>query len=360
MCLHMFMYYPRMSNFYMCSTIIPPAAWTSVVNSSVLVLALRYECSHHNLYLSCRNTSDYMALQNWLLQLQWTPELVADWQRFYDTAPRLVGSGRSGDHSLEMLSSLPNYEDVRTIPCRRAMPVVNMTSTRRPRVTTTATTPDALSTESPQLSNETMIPSTEPLQMSTTAILPTSTTTQAPIMTMIPSTEPPQMSSTIIIPATTATQAPIMTMIPSTEPPQMSSTIIIPATTATQAPIMTMNSSTEPLRISSTIMITRTTDPQVLSTTLIPSTEPLRISSTTMIPSTAAPQLPSTTMPSSTALLEKASSKASLSTSATPTTIGTSTKVSTSVGTTPANAGAQQFSRKLLTIISFLIILFLQ
>ncbi|CAF2078555.1 unnamed protein product [Rotaria magnacalcarata] len=100
MCMHVFMYYPRMSNLYICSTINSDEAWKNLMNSSEL-------------------SFNSGALIKWLTELEWTPDLVDQWQKFYNDAQRVVVSGSTSNITAMGLTKLPEYEDLKPTECKR-------------------------------------------------------------------------------------------------------------------------------------------------------------------------------------------------------------------------------------------------
>ncbi|CAF0955087.1 unnamed protein product [Adineta ricciae] len=99
MCLHMFTYYPRMKNMYGCMMLIPDAIWAQKMNIS-------------------QESFDYLKLKKWLVDLQWTPESVLQWQEFYNDASRLLLSGRAGNFTIDLLPRLPTYKDLQPAECK--------------------------------------------------------------------------------------------------------------------------------------------------------------------------------------------------------------------------------------------------
>ncbi|CAF4186234.1 unnamed protein product, partial [Adineta steineri] len=100
MCLHMFIYYPRMNDFYSCMNANSEKAWKQVMNATDPL-------------------EDYMKFQQLLRDLKWTPESVRKWQEFYDNAPRLLIGGRAGSYTLEELPRLPEYIDLKPSECKK-------------------------------------------------------------------------------------------------------------------------------------------------------------------------------------------------------------------------------------------------
>ncbi|UJR07225.1 hypothetical protein I4U23_011513 [Adineta vaga] len=101
MCLHMFTYYPRMNDMYMCGSINHPSAWQKMMNVS--------------------STPSKSAVRRWLSNITWTSEVANQWQEFYNTAPRRLFYGRSGDMQHEDLPALPTYKDLPTEICQKSI-----------------------------------------------------------------------------------------------------------------------------------------------------------------------------------------------------------------------------------------------
>ncbi|CAF1402975.1 unnamed protein product, partial [Didymodactylos carnosus] len=74
MCLHYFLYYPRMKTFPSCLSSNSPEAWTKIMNIS-------------------KSTFDNEKLGIWLKELKWTPELLVQWQKFFNEASRTIEAG---------------------------------------------------------------------------------------------------------------------------------------------------------------------------------------------------------------------------------------------------------------------------
>ena len=82
MCLHMFSYYPRMNDMYMCGSINDPSAWAKKMNVSTYVsdyINYSFVC----FFLYFFRLPDNNTVKQWLLDLKWTPELAVQWQEFY-------------------------------------------------------------------------------------------------------------------------------------------------------------------------------------------------------------------------------------------------------------------------------------
>jgi hypothetical protein len=65
---------------------------------------------------------NYTALQTWLLERQWTPESIVEWQGFYNNASRFLIYGQGGNFSYQTLPELPPYKDLTLPPCQRGIP----------------------------------------------------------------------------------------------------------------------------------------------------------------------------------------------------------------------------------------------
>ena len=65
-------------------------------------------------FLKQRSTFDNEQLREWLKRLKWTPELVVEWQRFFNEASRTV---QAGDFELINRTKIPKYEDLQPSTC---------------------------------------------------------------------------------------------------------------------------------------------------------------------------------------------------------------------------------------------------
>ncbi|CAF0896092.1 unnamed protein product [Adineta ricciae] len=101
MCIHGFIYYPRMNDLSMCLTHNDWSAWKRFLNVSA-------------------ENFDETALQEILIKIKWTPQLVAQWQSFYDNTARGVTYGRSPFIIVETFAALPKYQDLEPERCSRA------------------------------------------------------------------------------------------------------------------------------------------------------------------------------------------------------------------------------------------------
>ncbi|CAF3197010.1 unnamed protein product [Rotaria socialis] len=97
MCLHFFTYYPRIDNFSACFTMNTIEWWQKMMNST--------------------SEFDYQQTKQWLLDLKWTAELAAQWQRSYDDAPLHSVFARNGQFEDENLGQPSKYEDLKSAEC---------------------------------------------------------------------------------------------------------------------------------------------------------------------------------------------------------------------------------------------------
>ncbi|CAF1272849.1 unnamed protein product [Rotaria magnacalcarata] len=97
MCLHFFTYYPRIDNFSGCFTMNTIEWWQKMMNST--------------------SEFDYQQTKQWLLDLKWTPEFAAQWQRSYDDAPLHSVFARNGQFEDENLGQPSKYEDLKSAEC---------------------------------------------------------------------------------------------------------------------------------------------------------------------------------------------------------------------------------------------------
>ncbi|CAF5022855.1 unnamed protein product, partial [Rotaria sp. Silwood1] len=51
-------------------------------------------------------------LQEWLLNLGWTPQAVTQWQEFYNKAQRFILYDREGQFTNKVLLTIPKYKDL--------------------------------------------------------------------------------------------------------------------------------------------------------------------------------------------------------------------------------------------------------
>ncbi len=73
---------------------------------------------------------DNIKLEQWLRNLTWTPDSVAQWQEFYNKAPRLIIYDRGNRTDSEVLPTIPKYEDIKFEPCN-AKEIQNSTDQSR-------------------------------------------------------------------------------------------------------------------------------------------------------------------------------------------------------------------------------------
>lgn len=60
------------------------------------------------------------AIQRWLQNILWTPELREQWQEFYNSAPRRGFYGRSGQFHSKEIPVLPSYKDLPSETCQKS------------------------------------------------------------------------------------------------------------------------------------------------------------------------------------------------------------------------------------------------
>jgi hypothetical protein len=65
---------------------------------------------------------NYTALHTWLLERQWTPESIIEWQGFYNNAARSLIYGRGGNLLRQPLPELPAYKDLAPPSCHGGIP----------------------------------------------------------------------------------------------------------------------------------------------------------------------------------------------------------------------------------------------
>ncbi|CAF4071354.1 unnamed protein product, partial [Adineta steineri] len=107
MCLHTFAYYPRMDDLSACFTMNTAESFQDMMYS----LSSAYDMEH---------------AKEWLLDIKWTPELAAQWQEYYNNAPRLSLFVRDGHFVIEPLGLLPKYRDLEPALCK-SKPIGNET-----------------------------------------------------------------------------------------------------------------------------------------------------------------------------------------------------------------------------------------
>ena len=58
-------------------------------------------------------------LEEWFMNVKWTPESTTQWQEFYNKAPRVILFNRQSQFELKNISSNPLYEDLKVEPCKK-------------------------------------------------------------------------------------------------------------------------------------------------------------------------------------------------------------------------------------------------
>jgi uncharacterized Zn-finger protein len=92
-------------------------AWQTLMNTSSSVLLNKHLNS--SVFLNLNRPIDNIKLEQWLRNLTWTPESVAQWQEFYNKAPRLIIYDRGNQTDSEVLPIIPKYEDIKVEPCNK-------------------------------------------------------------------------------------------------------------------------------------------------------------------------------------------------------------------------------------------------
>jgi hypothetical protein len=64
---------------------------------------------------------DDAGLREWLKFHVWTPESIAEWQRFYNTSPRIHFFSGADNLTQELVLKLPSYEDIPSVQCNKAL-----------------------------------------------------------------------------------------------------------------------------------------------------------------------------------------------------------------------------------------------
>jgi hypothetical protein len=59
-------------------------------------------------------------LTQWLLGLEWTPELAVQWQKFYNDAAHGTYYGGAGQFYYQSLYPLPTYTDLKSDTCSKS------------------------------------------------------------------------------------------------------------------------------------------------------------------------------------------------------------------------------------------------
>ena len=65
---------------------------------------------------------DYLGIRKWLLEREWTPEQVVQFQDFYHNTDRVAFLGAGDDLVFEYLPRLPTYEDLKEVECGISKP----------------------------------------------------------------------------------------------------------------------------------------------------------------------------------------------------------------------------------------------
>jgi hypothetical protein len=104
MCTQTFIYYPRIVDVIACVSSNQMSAWRTLIAN--------------NAFDSSRLTNN--ELKDWMLNLQWTPDLAKRWQQFYDNASRLVQIIGMDRFEQESFVRLPTFNDLIVDQCNRA------------------------------------------------------------------------------------------------------------------------------------------------------------------------------------------------------------------------------------------------
>ncbi|CAF2018482.1 unnamed protein product [Rotaria magnacalcarata] len=99
MCSHTFSYYPIAESLTACLTAIDQTAWQTIMKTSLPI--------------------DNVKLEQWLHNLTWTSNSVAQWQEFYNEAQRFIMYDRGSYMEFNVLPTIPKYEDLQIEPCNR-------------------------------------------------------------------------------------------------------------------------------------------------------------------------------------------------------------------------------------------------
>ncbi|CAF4821197.1 unnamed protein product [Rotaria sp. Silwood1] len=97
MCSHSFTYYPRINNVYVCMTCTHPEAWQTMRNETLV-------------------NYNYGDVMQWIKSIEWTPTIAAQWQEFFNNAPRHIYYGLTENLSWEKFD-MPKYKDLETESC---------------------------------------------------------------------------------------------------------------------------------------------------------------------------------------------------------------------------------------------------
>lgn len=82
-----------------------------------------------------RSDISWMVFKEMLVNQTWTPEKATEWQEFFNTANRLLIYGASPNLHFETLPGLPNYEDLKPVPCVKGQTTPESTSSTVPPTT---------------------------------------------------------------------------------------------------------------------------------------------------------------------------------------------------------------------------------
>ncbi|CAF1351370.1 unnamed protein product [Didymodactylos carnosus] len=97
MCLHVFVYYPKMTNMAGCVSRISTKQWETIYNKSIT-----------------GNITSQNDFKTWLQNMEWTQESRQTWQAFYSTAER---ERSTSNLNLTGTFFIPNYVDLNEIDC---------------------------------------------------------------------------------------------------------------------------------------------------------------------------------------------------------------------------------------------------
>ncbi|CAF3637859.1 unnamed protein product [Rotaria sp. Silwood1] len=100
MCMHTFMYYPRINNLFLCRTENDLSSWRNFLNNSSEI-------------------DDLLKFKYLLTNIKWTPDLAKQWQQFYNNASRRLTLGGGKMFEQRSMGIMPSYEDLATEHCRR-------------------------------------------------------------------------------------------------------------------------------------------------------------------------------------------------------------------------------------------------
>ncbi|CAF1450059.1 unnamed protein product, partial [Didymodactylos carnosus] len=97
MCVHVFLYYPKMTNMAGCVSKISTRQWETIYNKSLTA-----------------NVTSQNDFKTWLQNIKWTQESSQTWQAFYSTAER---ERSISNLNLTATFFIPNYQDINEIYC---------------------------------------------------------------------------------------------------------------------------------------------------------------------------------------------------------------------------------------------------